>query len=37
LAIVVDIEHENEAPVVPTVDVAKSPIADAIKTHWQNA
>jgi hypothetical protein len=32
-----DIEHENEAPVVLTVDVAKGPIADAIKIHWQNA
>jgi hypothetical protein len=32
-----DIEHENEAPVVLTVDVAKGPIADAIEIHWQNA
>lgn len=32
-----DIEHENEAPVVLTVDVAKGPIADAIKVHWQLA
>jgi hypothetical protein len=32
-----DIEHENEAPVVLTVDVAKGPIAEAIKVHWQNA
>jgi hypothetical protein len=32
-----DIEHENEAPVVLTVDVAKGPIADAIKIHCQNA
>ncbi|MDP9983089.1 putative RNA-binding Zn-ribbon protein involved in translation (DUF1610 family) [Pseudarthrobacter oxydans] len=32
-----DIEHENEAPVVLTVYVAKGPIADAIKIHWQNA
>jgi hypothetical protein len=32
-----DIEHENEAPVVLTVDVAKDPLADATKIHWQNA
>jgi hypothetical protein len=32
-----DIEHENEAPVVPTAYVATGPIADAIKIHWQNA
>lgn len=30
-----DIEHDGEAPVVLTLDVAKGPIADAIKVHWQ--
>jgi hypothetical protein len=30
-----DIEHDGEAPVVLTVDVAKGPIAEAIKVHWQ--
>lgn len=29
-----DIERDGEAPVIDTVDVAKGPIAEAIKIHW---